>query len=185
MNATCQTILIAPPSTLVYTAPHRPRDDMSFRQTLSGFRKKVKGKLSKMGKRPERGSADAGSEGYDRSTLSSQSEPGIVVGGESRGDIKLSGGKDDPRPDDSRSVSRSAVGIGHDQGGSDDKASGGETSQKGLHPHPHVQTDSGSSREMKDVEGKRVDKAILPPQSDIENSAPIPSTSRVGEPEST
>ena len=158
---------------------------MSFRQTLSGFRKKAKDKLSKIGKGPERGSTDAGSEGYDRSTLSSQSEPGIIVGGESRGgDIKLSGGKDDPRPDDSRSVSRSAVGIGCDQGENDDEASG-EASQKGLHPHSHVQTDSGSSREMSNVDGKRIDKLDPPPQSDIGNSTSTPSISRIVEPGST
>ena len=159
---------------------------MSFRQTLSGFRKKVKGKLSKIRKRPERGSADAGGEGFNRSAPSSQSEPGIVVGGESSGgDVEASGREDDPRPDDSRSVSRSAVGVGHGQGESDDKTSGGEITQKYLHPHPHVQTGSGSGGEMRDVDGKRVDKLDPLPQSDIGNGTPTPSTSRVGEPGST
>ena len=143
----------------------------------------MKGKLSKIEKRPERGSADTSGEGFD--DLTSQSEPGIVVGSESRGgDIEADGGKGDPRPDDSRSVSRSAVGIGHDQGESDEKASIGGTSQKGLHPHPHVQTDSGSSREMRDVGGKRADKVDPPPRSDIGNSVSTPSISRAGESES-
>ena len=72
----------------------------------------MKGKLSKIGKRLERGSANVGGEGFDRSASSSQSEPVIVVGDEFRGgDIKDSGGKDDPQPDDSRFVSRSAVGV--------------------------------------------------------------------------
>ena len=103
----------------------------------------------------------------------------------SGGDIKAGGGKDDPRPDDSRSVSRSAVGIGHGQEESDDKASGGENRQEGLHPHPHVQTDSGSIREMRDVGGKRVDQVDPPPQPGIENKTLTLSASRVGEPEST
>ena len=142
--------------------------------------------MSKIGKGPERGSTDADSEGFDRSTLSSQSEPGIVVGDESRGgEMKVGGGKDDPRPDDSQPVPRSAVGIGHDQGESDDKASGGETSQKDLHPDPHVHPDNGSSREMRDVDGRRVEEAGLSPRSDIGNTTPTPFTSCVGEPEST
>ena len=148
----------------------------------------MKDKLSKIGDKTDKTQGSASGEGFDRSVLSLQSEPGIVVGGEFRGgDTKVSVGKDDPQPDDSRSVSRSAVGIGHDvQGGSDDKASGAETSQKHLHPHPHVQTEGGSSRERRDADGKRVDRADPPPRLDIVNvETSSLSISQGGESEST
>ena len=122
----------------------------------------MKTKLSKIGNRLERRQPDAGGQGFDRSALSLQSEPGIVVGGECKGgDIKVGIGKEDPRPDDSRSISRSLVGMGHDQEGSDDKASEG------------------------DVDGKRTDQVDPPPPSDIRNKSPISSASRVGESKST
>ena len=156
---------------------------MSIQQSLSRFRKKAEDKLSETVDRPERG-ANIGEELY-RSGISSQSGPGIVED-ELRGDPGTSGGKDDPRPGDSLPVSRSAVEIGDDQGGSDDETSGEEIGQKHLHPHPHVQVESGSSQEKSDVDGKRAGRANLPPQSGIGNeSTPTPSISRGGESEGT
>jgi len=152
---------------------------MSFRKSLSKFQEKVKHKL-KIGDKSERKGPNIGGEGFYRSALSSQSEPGIVVEGEFRGGgTKVGVGKDYPRPDDSQSVSRSVVGSGYDTGGSDDNADGGETS---LHPHPHLQAESGSSGEGRDVDGRRTDQADPPPQSDVGNETP--SISR-GESEST
>lgn len=118
-------------------------------------------KLSKIGDRTERGRADVGGEGFDHSTLLLQSEPGVVVRGEFRGgDSKADIEGDDPRLGDSK-VSRSAVRIGHVQGGSDDKANGEET------------------------DGKGADRADPHPQSDIGNRTPTISTSQVGESEGT
>jgi len=163
-----------------------PCDDMKFRKYLSRFQEKVKNKLSRVKDKPERGGANVGGQGLSRSALSSQSEPGIAVEGGSRGgDIKVGVGKDDPRPDDSQSVSRSVVGTGHDLGGSDDNVNRGETGQKLLHPHPHTELEDGSSQERRDVEGKKADQVDPPPQSDIGNRTPTPSTSRGGESEST
>ena len=158
---------------------------MSFRKSFSGFRKKVKDKLSTIGDKTASGQADPSGEGSDHPTLSLQSEPGVIVGGEFRGgDVKVSVGEDDPRPDDLHSVSRSVVGVGRGQGATDDKASG-ETSQRDLHPHPHVQTESGSSREAEDFDRERADQGDPPPQSDVGTKTPALSTSRAGEPEST
>ena len=158
---------------------------MSLRQSLSGFRKKVKEKLSKIGDGADKRRADVGGEGFNRSALSFQSEPSIMVGGEFGGDIEVGAGKDDPRPDDSWSFSRSAVGIGHGQGGDDDSA-GGEINQQHLHPRPHLQTESGSSRERTGSDGNGAGRANLPPQSDVGNAAtPIPPISQDGETEST
>jgi len=143
----------------------------------------VKDKLSKIVDGPEKGGANPGGEGFYRSALSSQSEPGIVVEGEFRGgDIKVGVGKDEPQPDDARSVSRSAMGIEE----SDGKASGGETSQRRLHLHPHVQAESGSSQGRRSIDGKQADRVDPPPQPDIEDKTmPTPSISRGGESEST
>jgi len=124
---------------------------MSFRQSISGFQKKVKDKISKIGNKTGKKRPNVVGEGFDHPTLSLQSEPLIAMGGEP-GNIEASAGEDDPRPDDPLPISRSAVEIGHDQGKSDDKASGGEISQQDLHPHPHVQTESGSSRGGREVE---------------------------------
>ena len=99
------------------------------------------------------------------------------------GDIKVSKGKDDPQSDDSRSVSRSAVGIGRSQGGSDNKHSD-EIDKKYLHPHIQVQTESGSSRERRDVDGKRIDQVSPILRSDVGTGTHPPSTSRVGEADS-
>ena len=180
VQPTCPSSPIAPPSAQRYCY-----NDMSFRKSFSGFRKKVKDKLSRIGDKTARGQADPGGEGSDHPTLSLQSEPGVIVGGEFRGgDVKVSAGKDDPRPDDLHSVSRSAVGVGRGQGATDDKASG-ETSQKDLHPHPHVQTEGGSSREVQDVDREGTDQGDPPPQSEVGTKTPAISTSHAEEPEST
>lgn len=152
---------------------------MSLQQSFSRFRKKAKEKVSKIRDKIGKIRANAGDEGSYRSGLSSQSEPGVVVEGESRGgETKAGVGKDDSRPGDSVSVSRSAVGIGHDHGGSDDGTSGRETDQKGL--HPHLQAESGSSR------GKKVDRAHPLSQSNTGNeTTPPPSIFQGGEAEST
>jgi len=159
---------------------------MSFRKSLSRFQEKVKHKLSKIGDKPNRG-VNVGGEGLYRSALSSQSEPGIVVGGEFRGgDTKVGVGEDDPRPDDSHSVSRSAVVTGHDLEGNDANANGGETNQKRLHPHPHTELECGSSQERRDVDGKKADRVDPPLHSDIGNRTTItPSISQGVEYEST
>jgi hypothetical protein len=143
---------------------------------------KVKDKLSKIGHKTEKIQTNAGGERFYHSGLSPQSEPDAVVEGEFRvGNIE-----DDPQPDHSRPVSRLAVGIGHDQGGSDDKASGGETGQDRLYLHPHVQAESGSGQGRKDVDGRQVDQADPSPKPDIENeTTPTPSISRGGESKST
>jgi len=47
---------------------------MSFRESLSGFRKKAKEKLSKIGEKRDERPAAAGSEGFNPSSLSSQSD---------------------------------------------------------------------------------------------------------------
>ena len=155
---------------------------MSLRQSFSGFRKKVKGQLSKIGDKPEGISANVSGEGSDRPIISFQPRLGIVVEDNFRGDIEVGAGEDDPGADDSRSVSGSVVGIGHDQGGSDDEASG-EISQKGLHPSRQVQTESGSSRE-RNVDGQGANRVDPPLQSDI-GTTPSPSIMRGGETEST
>ena len=121
---------------------------MSFRESFSRFRKRVKDELSKIGDGSERRRADFGGEGFHRSALSSQSEPGVV---------------------------------GHDQGG-DDKASGGETGQSHLHPHPCIQVESGSGQKRSDANGKQANPAYPSLQSDVGSMiAPGPSISRGGE----
>ena len=161
---------------------------MSFRKSFSGFRKKVKDKLSKIGDKTGEIEASAGDEGFYHSAPPPQSEPGVIAEGESsEGDIEVELGKDDPQPGNSRSVSRSAVGIGHGQEGSDDKVSGRKTGRGRLRLHPLVQTESGSSQGRRDVDGKQAaDQADPSPQLDIENkTTPTPSISRDGESEST
>jgi len=156
---------------------------MKFRKSLSRFQEKVKHKLSKIGDKPERGEPNVGGEGLHHPGLSSQSEPSLAVEGEFRGDTKVGAGKDDPRPDDSQSVSRSVVGTGHDLGGSDDNANGGGTGQKRLHPHTEFQ--GGSSQERRDVDGRKADRVDPPPRSDIGDETILtPSVLRGGESES-
>ena len=134
---------ITPPSTQIYTC-----DNMSLRQSFSGFRKKVKDKLSKIGDKMGKGQSNVLDEEFDHSTLSLQSEPAIAVEDELRGDeVEVY-----PGPENSRSVSQPALEIGHSQGGSDDGASGGEVTQTVPQPRPHVQTESGPSQERREVE---------------------------------
>lgn len=177
-KATCQVILSS------HHHPHRICDNMSLRQSFSRFRNKAKEKLSPIFNRTKRREVNVGGGGFNNSALSLRSEPGIVVGGEFEGgEVKIGTGGDDPRPENPLPMSRSAVEIGHDQGGSDDKVSGGEISQEYLHSHPHVQTGSGSGREREDTDGKRVDGAdtLGTLQSGIGNAVtPIPSISRGG-----
>ena len=105
---------------------------------------------------------------------------GEFRGGDSKADIE----GDDPQSGDSK-VSRSVVGIGHVQGGSDDKANGGENGRKNLRPHPHVWTESEPSRGGRDTDGKGADRADPHLQSDIGNRTPTISTLHVGESEGT
>lgn len=139
----------------------------------------MKGKLSRIGDKTGEIQASAGAEGFYHSAPSPQSEPDVIAEGESsEGDIEVELGKDDPQP---------AMGIGHGQGGSDDKVSGRMTDQERLHLHPLVQTESGSSQGRRDADGKQAaDRADPSPQLDIENrTTPTPSISRGGESEST
>ena len=95
---------------------------MSFRKSFSGFRKKVKDKLLCIGDKTTEGQANPGGGGFDHPTLSLQSEPGVIVGGEFRGrNIKVSIGEDDPQPGDLPSASQSVVGVRYGQGASGDK----------------------------------------------------------------
>ena len=157
---------------------------MSFRKSFSGFRKKAKDKLSKIGGGTGEIRANAGDDGLHRPASSTQSEPAIVAQDEFKGDPKAGGGRGDPRPDGSPLVSRSAVEIGPTQGGSDDEPGGGETHREGLHPHSYLRAGGRSSREERVVGGEQAGRADLP-QSDIEKGAtPVPPTFRAGEPES-
>ena len=177
---TCQTISR---QTIVRTDLSYVRITMSLRKAFSGFRKKAKDKLSKIGGRTEEIRANTGGDGLFRPASSSQSEPAIVVEDESKGDPEA-GGRGDPRPGGSLPVSQSAVEIGHDQGESDDKADGGGAGQKGLHPHSYVQVESESSREGSVVGGKEAGQAD-PPLSDTEKkTTPGPSILRAGGSES-
>ena len=141
---------------------------MSFRKSISGFRKKVKDKLSKIGGKPEEIRANTGGDGLYRPASSSQSEPAIVVEDESKGDPKAGGGRGGPRPGGSLPISRSAVEIGHTQGESDDKAG-----RKGLHPRSHVQVESGSSREASVVGGKEAGQADPHPSDTGKKTTPV------------
>jgi len=152
---------------------------MDFKKSFSKARDRVKHRLSKIGKKREGSVVNVGGEGFDRSALSLQSGADIVAEGEVRGeDSKAGGGENDPaiQPDDSKSVSRSVTGGGHDLGGSDNHVSEEETDQSGPHPHSHVGTETGSGREGRD----QVD---TPPQSDIRNRTPTPPILRGGESE--
>lgn len=146
----------------------------------------MKGKL-RIGDKTGEIQASAGGEGFHHSAPSLQSEPGAIVEGEfSGGDVEVDSGRDDPQPDHSQPVSRSAMGVGHGQEGRDDKVSGGKTDEERLHLHPLVQTESGSSQGRRNVDGEQADRADPSPQSDIENkTTPTPSISRGGESEST
>jgi hypothetical protein len=174
---TCQTISR---HTIIRTDLRYIRITMSLRKSFSGFRKKVKDKLSKIGGKTKEIRANTGGDGLDGPASSSQSEPATVVKAKSKGDSEAGGGIGDPWPGGSLSVSQSAVEIGHAQGESDDKADGGGAGQKGLHPHSYVQVESGSSREGSVVGGKEAGQAD-PPRSDTEKeTTPVPSVFRAG-----
>ena len=143
--------------------------------------------MSKIGDRVKRQEGNPGGEGSDRSAVSSQSGPAITVGDGTGRNVKVDVGTDDPQPVDSRSASHSAVDIGHDQGGTDDQASGGEINQKNLHPHSHAHVEKRSSREGGDVAGKRAGKVNSPARSepDTMKRTPAPPTSQGGGSQST
>ena len=152
-----------------------------MRQTLSGFRKKAKGKLSKLGDKLGGGRTNVDDPEHHPPASSSQSEPGIVAEDRVGEDISTGVGKSDPQPDNPLPVSQSAVETGHDHGGSDDKANAGEIDQRDLRPHLPAQTESGPSREGEDVSGESTGQAHLHPEPDVENIAtPLP-TPRDGE----
>ena len=156
---------------------------MSLRKSFSGFRKKAKDKLSKIGGRTEEIRADAGDRdsGLYRPASRSQSEPAIVVEDEFKGDPEAGGGGGDSGPGGSLVVSRSAAEIGPVQGGSDDKPSGEETCQQGLHPHSDVQAESGSSHEERIVGGEHeAGRADLPQPGAKKETTPTTSIPRAG-----
>lgn len=149
---------------------------MSFKQSFSGFRKKAKDKLLKIGRKPDKTPSSAGSEGLDHSSVSLPSEPAIVVEDERRGGTSIGGGEGDPQLDDSRSVSQSLV--RREPGGSDDDANRPEGDQEGLRPDTHLQAGREASRE-----GKKVDRQGVgqdPSTSDAEKKTPVPSISHAG-----
>ena len=149
---------------------------MSLRQSFSGFRKKVKVKLSKIGNRTGRRGTDVGGES-DHSNPPLQSGPAVVAESEARRDIRVGTGEDDPQPEDSQSILQSII----EPGGSNSYAARREDSQGGLHPHTNVQAGHGDIDERK---AGQVDPARS--QSDIRNgTTPAPSVSRGGGPEST
>ena len=102
------------------------------------------------------------------------SEPAIKVGGELGGDVRVGTDDDESQPDDSQFVSRSAVEIGHDLGGNNDKAGGGETNQEHLCRYSHMRTEWHSGQERKDFDKK----SQVDPESDIEESTPVLSIPR-------
>jgi len=152
---------------------------MDSQKSFSKAREKVNDRLSKIGKQRERSGVNVGGEGFDHSALSLQSRADIAAEGEVRGeDSKAGGGENNPviQPDNSKSVSRSTTGRGHDLGGSDDHVSGGEIDQKGPYLDPHVGTETRSGQEGRG----QVD---TPPQSNIRNRTPTPPILRDGESE--
>ena len=159
MAVTCQTILYH--STIHWTC------DMSLQKSFSRLRKKAKDKLSRIIDKTEKRRANVGDEEFNRSALSLQSEPGIVAEDELTGGIEVGVEQENLQPSDSQFVSHSAVEVGRDQ--SSDEADGGETSQKHLHPHSHIQTESGSSQGREDASEIRAGQAHPPTQSEVGN----------------
>jgi len=148
MKATCQT---SPYHTIIYIDPAT----MSVQQSSPGFRKKAKDKVSTIFGGTKKRGVNIDGEGSNCSALSLQLGPAIAVGGELGGDIRVGIRADGPQPVDSRSASHSTVEIGHNHGGSEDQASGGETSQKYLPPHSRVHVGRRSSQEGGGVDGER------------------------------
>ena len=147
-----------------------------MRQTFSGFRKKAKDKLSKLGDKLEGRRTYVDEEDRHRPASPLQSEPSGL-----REDVGIGAGKSDPRQDNPPPVSGSAVEIGQDHGGSNDGANAGEIGQGRLLPDSHAQTESGPSREGEDVGGESTGQTRPHPESDVGNMATPPSTSRDGE----
>lgn len=148
---------------------------MSLRQSLSGFRKKAKDRLSKIGDRIERRRTGVGDEGFNRPN--SPLEPELIMGvqGEPREGIRVIGvGKGDPRTDDSQPVPRSVVEEEH-------------RVQEDLHLRARMQAGRGPSQERRNVGGNRVSQVDLPPRPkpDTGNTTtPAPSILQGGESES-
>ena len=140
-----------------------------MRQTFSEFRKKARGKLSKLGdKLGGEGTNVNGNENRrPASPLSLRFEPGIVAEDRLGDGIRIGVGKSDPRPDNPLPISRSAVEIGQNHGESDDKANAGEIGQKYIRPHSHAQTESGPSREGEDVGGESAGQAHPHTEPDV------------------
>ena len=182
VKATCQLILLL-------HHPHRSSDDMSFRRSISEFGKKAKGKakdkLSKIGSSTKGRGTGVGSEGLDHSSLSLQSESAIIVGGELGEDTGVSVGNDDPRPDDSLSVSRSMVELEREPGGGDDYSARRERGQKGLHSHAYERAGRGSGQGRESAGGKEAGQ-VDPPRSESDIGRTLtPSILQDGESEST
>ena len=163
---------------------------MSFRQSISEFGKrakeKAKGKLSKIGNSTKGRGTSVGGEGLDHSSLSLQSEPAVVVGGELRGDAGAGVGTDDPQPNDSLPVSRSMAELEREPGGSDDYTTQQERGKESLHPHAYERAGRGSSQEKEGV-GRKGAGQVDPPrsESDIGRRTPTPSILQDDKPEST
>ena len=119
---------------------------MSFRKSFSGFRKKVKDKLSKIGGKIEEIRANPSDDGFRRASLSLQSEPGIIVEDESEGDPEASRARGGPRPGRSLFVSRSAAEIGHGQAASGSsrkkRIAGGEQTERADLHQPDVEKET-------------------------------------------
>ena len=111
-------------------------------------------------------------EGLNHSTLSSQSEPAIVVEGV---------GDDDPRPVDCPPVSRSMEELEREPGGSDNYTVRQGRGRGALQPHAYEQAGPESSQEWADAGGK---KAGPRSKSDIWRT-PISSIMQDPESEST
>ena len=100
-------------------------------------------------------------------------------------DVRAGTGGDDPRSEDSLSVSRSMTELEREPGGSDDHAGRQERGQKGLHPQAYEHTGRGSSQEREGTGRKRAGQ-VDPPRSESDiGRTPTPSIVQGGESEST
>lgn len=153
----------------------RSCDDMCFGQAFSRFRR-AKNKPSTSEDRPGGRRAITRDEGFNRSTLSIQSEPPIEWAGELGGDVRAGVGNDDLELGDLRSVSRSLVGRAPGQRRSDDYGDRQERGQRGPHPEAYLQGRGEPSRGRRNVDGKRVNQST-PPLSDPDTRRKIPTSS--------
>jgi len=158
---------------------------MSFRQSFSRFRKKAKDKASDIRNRIKQRTC-VGGEGLDHSTLSLQSEPTIVAGGELGGGTGVGVGSEGPQLGDYLPVSQSMTELEREPRGSDDYTAQRERGQKGLHSDAYERTGRGTSQERRDLDGKRIDH-VDPPQLELDTGrgTPTPSILQDGESEST